>query len=58
MSKKTASKIFITDTNKDFSNARNPVWGVAARNPERHCALELLMDHEVDLVTPPTCIFC
>ncbi|MFO1251212.1 PhoH family protein [Inhella sp.] len=38
-------------TLKDYTNPKNAVWGIAARNREQNFALNLLMDPEVDLVT-------
>lgn len=36
---------------KDFSHARNSVWGVTSRNKEQNFALNLLMTPEIDFVT-------
>lgn len=41
----------VLQTLRDYSNARNAVWGVTARNREQNFALNLLMDPEVDFVT-------
>jgi PhoH-like ATPase len=38
-------------TLRDFSHARNSVWGITARNREQNFALNLLMNPEIDLVT-------
>ena len=38
-------------TVRDFSHARNNVWGITARNREQNFALNVLMDPEVDFVT-------
>jgi len=35
----------------DYSGSRGAVWGISARNEEQNCALNLLMDPEVDFVT-------
>lgn len=36
---------------QDYTGSRSAVWGVNARNEEQNCALNLLMDPEVDFVT-------
>ncbi len=36
---------------KDYSNPKNAVWGISARNREQGFALSLLMDPEIDFVT-------
>ena len=36
---------------RDYSSARNTVWGINARNREQNFARNLLMDPEVDFVT-------
>jgi PhoH-like ATPase len=38
-------------TTRDFSNAKNAVWSISARNREQNFALNLLMDREIDFVT-------
>ena len=38
-------------TVRDFSHARNNVWGITARNREQNFALNVLMDPEIDFVT-------
>ncbi|MBR4736495.1 MAG: PhoH family protein [Rhodocyclaceae bacterium] len=35
----------------DYTHPRNQVWGITARNREQNCALNLLMDPEIDFVT-------
>ena len=44
-------KSAVLRTLKDFSHAKNAVWGVTARNREQNFALNLLMDPECDFVT-------
>jgi PhoH-like ATPase len=44
-------KSAVLKTLKDFSHAKNAVWGVTARNREQNFALNLLMDPECDFVT-------
>ncbi|MFM9885287.1 MAG: PhoH family protein [Burkholderiales bacterium] len=36
---------------RDYTHARNSVWGINARNREQNFALNLLMDPEIDIVT-------
>jgi PhoH-like ATPase len=38
-------------TLRDYSHARNAVWGITARNREQNFALNLLMNPDIDLVT-------
>ncbi|MFM2069725.1 MAG: hypothetical protein RLZZ584_4634, partial [Pseudomonadota bacterium] len=44
-------KTAVLRTQKDYSHAKNAVWGVAARNREQNFALNLLMDPECDFIT-------
>ncbi len=46
-----SGKTAILQTLKDFSHARNNVWGIAARNREQNFALNLLMNPDIDFVT-------
>jgi PhoH-like ATPase len=39
------------ETLTDFTNQKNAVWGIMARNQEQNCALNLLLDPTVDFVT-------
>ncbi|MDM0046318.1 PhoH family protein [Variovorax dokdonensis] len=41
----------VLKTLKDYSSAKNAVWGVTTRNREQNFAMNLLMDPEVDFVT-------
>ena len=41
----------VLKTVKDYTNPKNGVWGVTARNREQNFALNLLMDPECDFVT-------
>lgn len=41
----------LLETVIDYSHAKNHVWGIAARNREQNCALNLLMDPQIDFVT-------
>ncbi|MFL6700180.1 MAG: PhoH family protein [Vitreoscilla sp.] len=44
-------KSAVLKTLKDFTHAKNAVWGITARNREQNFALNLLMDPEVDFLT-------
>ncbi len=44
-------KSAVLRTLKDYSHAKNSVWGVMARNREQNFAMNLLMDPECDFVT-------
>jgi PhoH-like ATPase len=44
-------KTAVFQTLRDYSHAKNSVWGVTARNREQNFALNLLMNPEVDFVT-------
>jgi len=44
-------KTAVLKTLKDFTHAKNAVWGVTARNREQNFALNLLMDPECDFVS-------
>jgi PhoH-like ATPase len=44
-------KTAVLKTLKDYTHAKNSVWGVTARNREQNFALNLLMDPEVDFIT-------
>ena len=44
-------KSAVLKTLRDFTHAKNGVWGVTARNREQNFAFNLLMDPEVDFVT-------
>ncbi|MEN9886467.1 MAG: hypothetical protein RL758_1045, partial [Pseudomonadota bacterium] len=44
-------KTAVLRTLKDYSHAKNAVWGVTARNREQNFAMNMLMDPEVDFVT-------
>ena len=46
-----SGKTAILQTLKDYSHARNNVWGIAARNREQNFALNLLMNPEIDFIT-------
>ncbi|MFL6673969.1 MAG: PhoH family protein [Massilia sp.] len=44
-------KTAVLQTLRDYSHAKNNVWGITARNREQNFALNLLMNPEVDFVT-------
>jgi PhoH-like ATPase len=44
-------KTAVLQTLRDYSHAKNSVWGVTARNREQNFALNLLMNPECDFVT-------
>jgi PhoH-like ATPase len=44
-------KTAVLKTLKDYTHAKNSVWGVTARNREQNFALNLLMDPECDFIT-------
>ncbi len=44
-------KTAVLETLKDYSHARNNVWGISARNREQNFALNLLMNPDIDFVT-------
>jgi PhoH-like ATPase len=44
-------KTAVLKTLRDYTHAKNAVWGVTARNREQNFALSLLMDPECDFIT-------
>ena len=44
-------RVAVIATLRDYSHAKNSVWGITARNREQNFALNLLMNPEVDFVT-------
>jgi PhoH-like ATPase len=49
--KEINGKTAVFQTLRDYSHAKNGVWGITARNREQNFALNLLMNPEVDFVT-------
>jgi PhoH-like ATPase len=49
--KETTGRIAVLETLKDYTHAKNSVWGITARNREQNFALNLLMSPAVDFVT-------
>jgi PhoH-like ATPase len=41
----------VLETVRDYTHAKNGVWGITARNREQNFALNLLMNPEIDFVT-------
>ena len=46
-----SGKSAVLRTLRDYTHAKNSVWGVTARNREQNFALNLLMDPECDFIT-------
>jgi len=46
-----AGRMAVLQTLRDFTHAKNSVWGITARNREQNFALNLLMNPAVDFVT-------
>ncbi|OAI53727.1 phosphate starvation-inducible protein PhoH [Betaproteobacteria bacterium SCGC AG-212-J23] len=44
-------RVAVLETLKDYTHAKNEVWGITARNREQNFALNLLMNPAVDFVT-------
>jgi PhoH-like ATPase len=44
-------RMAVLETIRDFSHAKNSVWGITARNREQNFALNLLMNQDIDFVT-------
>jgi len=49
--KEAAGRMAVLETLRDYSHAKNSVWGITARNREQNFALNLLMNPAVDFVT-------
>ncbi len=49
--KEAANRVAVLETLRDYSHAKNSVWGITARNREQNFALNLLMNPAVDFVT-------
>jgi len=49
--KEAAGRMAVLETLRDYTHAKNSVWGVTARNREQNFALNLLMNPAVDFVT-------
>ena len=49
--RETAGRTAVLETLRDYTHAKNSVWGINARNREQNFALNLLMSPAVDFVT-------
>jgi len=49
--REVSGRTAVLETVRDYSHARNNVWGISARNREQNFALNLLMSPEIDFVT-------
>jgi PhoH-like ATPase len=49
--KETSGKLAVIETLRDYTHAKNAVWGITARNREQNFALNLLMNPGVDFIT-------
>jgi PhoH-like ATPase len=49
--KETSGKLAVIETLRDYTHAKNAVWGITARNREQNFALNLLMNPAVDFIT-------
>jgi PhoH-like ATPase len=49
--KEAAGRVAVLETLRDYTTAKNQVWGINARNREQNFALNLLMSPAVDFVT-------
>jgi PhoH-like ATPase len=47
----TSGRAAVLETLRDYTHAKNSVWGITARNREQNFALNLLMNPAVDFVT-------
>lgn len=47
----TTADTMVIKTLKDYTNPKNSVWGINARNREQNFALNILMDPEIDFIT-------
>jgi PhoH-like ATPase len=49
--KEAQGRMAVLETLRDYTHAKNSVWGITARNREQNFALNLLMNPAVDFVT-------
>jgi len=49
--KETVGRSAVIETLRDYTHAKNAVWGITARNREQNFALNLLMNPQVDFIT-------
>jgi PhoH-like ATPase len=51
MVREQVGRTAVLETIRDYSHAKNAVWGIIARNREQNFALNLLMNADIDFVT-------
>jgi PhoH-like ATPase len=49
--KEAQGRVAVLETLRDYTHAKNSVWGITARNREQNFALNLLMNPAIDFVT-------
>jgi PhoH-like ATPase len=49
--KEASGRVAVIETLRDYTHAKNSVWGITARNREQNFALNLLMNPAVDFVS-------
>jgi PhoH-like ATPase len=49
--KEKSGRVAVIATLREYSHAKNSVWGITARNREQNFALNLLMNPDIDFVT-------
>jgi PhoH-like ATPase len=49
--REAAGRMAVLETLRDYTHAKNSVWGITARNREQNFALNLLMNPAIDFVT-------
>ena len=49
--KEAQNRVAVLETLRDYTHAKNSVWGITARNREQNFALNLLMNPAIDFVT-------
>jgi PhoH-like ATPase len=49
--KETSGRVAVLETLRDYTHAKNSVWGITARNREQNFALNLLMNPAIDFVS-------
>jgi PhoH-like ATPase len=49
--KEASGRMAVIETLRDYTHAKNAVWGITARNREQNFALNLLMNPAIDFVT-------
>ena len=49
--KETSGRVAVLETLRDYTHAKNSVWGITARNREQNFALNLLMSPAIDFVS-------